>query len=42
MNYEKFSKTFIERISINIFEKSRKVAIMQLDMTALTKFKEQF
>ena len=32
----------IEETYIDIFKKSRKIAIMQLDMIALTKFKQRF
>ena len=37
-NYKKFFNMSIEEIYINIFKKNRKIAIMQFDMTVLTKF----
>ena len=42
MNYKKSFDISIKEIYINIFKKSRKIAIMQFNMIALTKFKRRF
>ena len=42
MNYKKFFDMLIEEAYTNIFKKSRKIAIMQFDMIALTKFERRF
>ena len=42
INYKKFFDMSIKEAYTNIFKKNRKIVIMQLDMTALTKFKQRF
>ena len=42
MNYKKSFDMLIERTYTDIFKKSRKIAIIQFDMTALIKFKQHF
>ena len=42
MNYKKSFDISIKEAYTNIFKKSRKIAIMQFDMIALTKFKRRF
>ena len=42
MNYKKSFDMSIEETYTNIFKKSRKIAIMQLDMIALIKSKRRF
>ena len=42
MNYKKSFDMSIEKAYTNIFKKSRKIAIMQFDMIALTKSERRF
>ena len=42
MNYKKSFDMSIKEAYTDIFKKSRKIAIMQLDMIILTKFEQRF
>ena len=42
INYKKFFDILIEETYTEIFKKSRKIAIMQFDLSALTKSEQRF